>query len=649
MKQTYLLRLFSLAIFLSFSFLSLAQPTLIMTSVDASCNGGTDGAASATASGGTTPYTYLWSNTATTSLINNIGAGTYFVTVTDNNGLSVVDSAIVNEPTAVLGSVTVDSNTTCFGSSDGGATVVGSGGTAPYSYNWSNAANTASVTGIMVGIYTVTITDANGCTSTNLAIINSNDNVKPVARAKDTTLYLDFNGQLSVLGTDIDDGSTDNCTIATFQVLNNSFNCNDLGANTVRLIAIDSDGNRDTASCMVTVVDSIAPSIITQSYSVTLNTNRRATFTAADIDNGTTDACGIDSLWVDTTIVFNCSNAGANSVWLYAADVNGNLDSAMATVNVVDTLSIDSMVQTANGCGSYTWAQNGQTYTSAGVYNDTLLNPFGCDSVYHVLILSIDNAQNETDTIAACDSYVWRDGNTYTSSNSTATFAIQNSNGCDSIRYTLNLTVNTSDSSTFMSALACGSYTWSENNQTYSASGDYTYVLTNGNGCDSTLTLSLEIRPLSLSVINMSDSLFAFENHPQATYQWFDCSTNSIVAGATSRGFKPDTTGFFSVIVSNGLCSDTSDCEEVISIGLKERKFEDAYLSIYPNPTAGDFTFQIEKFGSTNQLLIYDMKGQLLLDKQVTQLKTRIETDDWKAGIYFLRYNNVIRKLVINN
>lgn len=629
---------------------SITEPSSLsfsMSFIEPLCNGDANGSADVSqVSGGVSPYTFLWNTSATVPLVVNIGAGTYTVTVTDNNGNTAVDSVVVTEPAALSVSM-LEANTSCANSLDGAGIALTTGGTSPYTYAWSNNQTTSSLSNVAVGTYTVIVTDNNGCTLLDSAVIASGDTIAPVAIAKDTTLYLDINGQLTVTGADIDNGSNDNCVISSLQVLNGVFGCSDLGANTVDLVAIDSDGNRDTTSAVVTVIDSIAPTIITQSYTVYLNANRRASFATTDIDNGTMDACGIDSLWADTSIVFNCSNAGANTVWLYAADVNGNLDSATATVNVIDSLSKDSVVTIALGCGSYTWAQNGQTYSATGIYNDTLLNPLGCDSIYYVLELGIDNPTNEIDTVSACNSYSWRDGNEYTSNNSTATFAIQNTNGCDSIVYTLNLTINSTDSLVTFQDSACNSYTWTENNQTYTSSGIYTNVLTNANGCDSTITLNLEIRPLSLSVINMSDSLFAFENHPQATYQWFDCRGDSIIPGATNKGYKPDTTGFYSVIVTNGLCSDTSNCQEVISIGLNERALKATQMNIYPNPTSEDFFFEIDQLEDNQQLIVFDMKGKLIVQREIDQLKTKIETEGWNAGIYFIRYKDQMKKIVI--
>ena len=144
-------------------------------------------------------------------------------------------------------------------------------------------------------------------------------------------------------------------------------------------------------------------------------------------------------------------------------------------------------------CDTYTWI-DGNTYTSSNnTATHTLTNAAGCDSVV-TLDLTINYPNIGTDVITACDSYTWIDGNTYTSSNNTATYTIPNATGCDSV-VTLDLTINYSNTGTNV-ITAVGSYTWVDGN-TYTASNNSaTYTTTNVLGCDSVITLDLTIVPL---------------------------------------------------------------------------------------------------------------------------------------------------------
>jgi hypothetical protein len=146
------------------------QPSAILNgtpSVTAvSCFGGSNGTATIVASGGTPSYTYLWSNGATTATASGLIAGTYSVTITDANSCTrTINNIIVGEPTILNGTPSTTA-VSCFGGSNGTATITASGGTAGYTYLWSNGATTASATGLIAGTYSVTITDANSCTRT---------------------------------------------------------------------------------------------------------------------------------------------------------------------------------------------------------------------------------------------------------------------------------------------------------------------------------------------------------------------------------------------------------------------------------------------------------------------------------------------------
>ena len=141
------------------------------TAMDAACNGGNDGMASVTAAGGTAPYSYTWSNGAITASATGLTAGTYMVTVVDANSCSVVSSAVTVAEPAAISTVLTATDASTAGGSDGSVGTNLSGGTAPYTFMWSNGATTADITGIPAGTYDVTITDANGCTDMQSATV----------------------------------------------------------------------------------------------------------------------------------------------------------------------------------------------------------------------------------------------------------------------------------------------------------------------------------------------------------------------------------------------------------------------------------------------------------------------------------------------
>jgi uncharacterized repeat protein (TIGR01451 family) len=135
------------------------------------CNGGSDGTATATASGNTAAVTYAWSNGGTTATISNLAAGTYSVTISESASCTAIASYTVTEPLVM--DITCDkTDVTTNGGSDGTATVSATGGISPYTYLWNSGETTASISGKTSGTYTVTVTDANGCTDVCASSIN---------------------------------------------------------------------------------------------------------------------------------------------------------------------------------------------------------------------------------------------------------------------------------------------------------------------------------------------------------------------------------------------------------------------------------------------------------------------------------------------
>jgi PKD repeat protein len=148
------------------------NPAATSSVTTVSCNGGNNGSASVSASSGTAPYTYLWSTTATAVTITNLSAATYTCTVTDNKGCTVTTSGVVIQPTAL--SLTLSpSNTTTCGGSDGSITSSPSGGTVAYTYAWQNSSTAASISGLIAGTYSLTVTDSKGCTKSSSAAVSN--------------------------------------------------------------------------------------------------------------------------------------------------------------------------------------------------------------------------------------------------------------------------------------------------------------------------------------------------------------------------------------------------------------------------------------------------------------------------------------------
>lgn len=196
-------------------------PTVsVSAQTDASCNGATDGTATVTATGGSSPYTYSWNTTPvqTTATATGLGAGTYTATVTDASGCSASATVTIAEPTPVTGTTTTTA-ATCS-ASDGTATVTASGGTGPYTYSWSTSGTGATESNLAGGNYTVTITDANGCTGTATATVGINgtaaiDAGPDVTITQGSSAVLNATGGVSYVWTPATDLSCSTCASPT--------------------------------------------------------------------------------------------------------------------------------------------------------------------------------------------------------------------------------------------------------------------------------------------------------------------------------------------------------------------------------------------------------------------------------------------------
>ena len=214
----------------------------------------------------------------------------------------------------------------------------------------------------------------------------------------------------------------------------------------------------------------------------------------------------------------------------YLDDV-GFWDRALTVCEIQDLYNAgnSSITSTDNqtACDTYTWI-DGNTYTTSNnTATYTVTNAVGCDSTV-TLDLTINNSTTSTDTQVACDSYTWIDGVTYTASNNSATFTSTNAAGCDNIA-TLDLTVTNSSGSTDVQT-TCDTYTWIDGNTYTTSNNTATYTVTNAVGCDSTVTLDLTINNSTTS----TDTQVACDSYTWIDGVTYTASNNSATFTSTN-------------------------------------------------------------------------------------------------------------------
>ena len=294
---------------------TITQPpalTDIMSVVPVGCFA--TGSATANTSGGTPGYTYLWQDFSTSATDNNLTVGTYTVLITDANGCSLVDTAVITSINPLTSTQTV-SNISCFGAGNGTATVTPSGGTSPYTYAWSpTGGNSATASNLTAGTYTCTITDANGCITTATVTITQ----PPQLTATSSSSNISCNGGSDGSGTITPAGGTPGYTYSWTPSGGTNSTANNLAAGTYTVTATDANG------C-----------IITQTVTLT----QPPQLTVAVIG---------DSACLGTPTQISANGGGGVGPYTYAWS-NGQ-NTQIDNLNINSTTSFTVTVTDANGC-----------------------------------------------------------------------------------------------------------------------------------------------------------------------------------------------------------------------------------------------------------------------------------------------------------
>jgi len=268
---------------------------------------------------------------------SNVGVNEVTLTVTDVNGNNATETANVTvrdkkPPTVITQNISISLGTT----SSVTAEQINNGSTdncAISSYSLSKTDFSCSDVG--TNNVVLTVTDVYGNSATGNAIVTVVDNIVPIVNTQNISIQLDANGTATITPEQINNGSSDNCSIKSISLNTTNFECATVGDNTVVLTVEDINGNTATGTATVTVIDSVPPTVITQNFTLTLDANGYGSIDTSNIDNGSNDACGIASLSLDKTS-FDCTNVGDNTVTLTAVDNNNNSSNLTAIVNVID-------------------------------------------------------------------------------------------------------------------------------------------------------------------------------------------------------------------------------------------------------------------------------------------------------------------------
>lgn len=325
---------------------------------------------------------------------------------------------------------------------------------------------------------------------------------------------------------------------------------------------------------------------------------------------------------------------------VFSSLVNG-CDSTVTTHLII--LPANTFTQSHTICGG-----SGQsvivgihTYNVNGTYIDTLTSPNGCDSVVitHLTVLS-SSIDSSSQTFTKCAGQSVTVGTaTYTISG-TYTYHFSG-NVCDSV-VTTHLTVLPANAFT-QSPNLCAGQCITIGSHTYTASGTYTDLFTSlVNGCDSIVTTHLTINDTSVSV----SGVILTANAIGATYQWINCNNGNMpITGQTNQSFTATSNGSYAVVVTQNLCSGTSSCHNITTVGIAENSFATT-VNIYPNPFTSQTNISFSEEQKNTRIKIMDVLGKEISTRIFTGKELIIEKGEMKAGIYFLQIIDVNKNMV---
>ncbi|MET3022303.1 T9SS type A sorting domain-containing protein [Flavobacterium hydatis] len=583
------------------------------------CAGTTTGSASVIPSGGIGTYTYSWSPSGGTgSIATNLSAGTYTVTVKDGILCETTKTFIIIETGTPINIVPTQTNVSCNGGTNGTATAAATGGTGTLSYSWSPSGGTAATaTGLAAGTYTVTVTDATLCskqqvfniteptaittsgTQTNLSC-NGGTNGSATVTASGGTGALTYSwspsGGTAATATGLTAG------IYTVRVTDANLCFKDQVFNITQPTAITTSGTQTNLSCnggsngTATVTASGGTGALTYSWSPSGGTAATASgLTAGIYTVRVTDAnlCFKDQ-------VFNITQPTAITTSGTQTNVSCNGGS-----NGTATVTASG----GTGALTYSWSPSGGTGVTAsgltaGIYTVTVTDANGCskDQVF-------DISQPTAITTSGTQTNVTCNGQ----ADGTATVTANGGTG------TL-------------------TYSWSPSGGTAATAsgltpGIYTVTVTDANGCSKDQVFNI-IEPIAhnLSVTFGGNNVLTSQQNG-ATYQWFQCSDNSPIAGEVGQSFTPTANGSYKVAITLNGCTVSSQCVVVSTLATPEFE-KKAQFIMYPNPSKGVVNINTDHDSDLN---IVNQWGQTIKKVKVTADTTNsINIESLTDGIYFI-------------
>ena len=399
-----------------------AELTASIADAAVDCFEDTDGVLTVVVTGGTEDYTITWNTTPAQSgaTATGLAAGTYTATIVDANGCTETATGTVNEPTALtLSGTTVDVE--CNGAATGSIDITVGGGTLDYTYAWSNGATTEDISGLTAGVYSVTVTDANGCMIDETFQIDESTDLEATVADTDVLCFGDADGTLTVVATGGTPGYTylwsDGQTTAT---------ATGLVAGTYTVTVTDANGCIGIGTGTVNEpLDIVIDETVTQ-----LNCNETNTGSISlDVNGGTGDytynwsgpgvnvtaqnQTGLEA-GTYTVVVTDENNCSATETYILvpASELAANIDDDLICPNTDQLGSLTVSVGLGSGNYSYSWNTIPEQTTATATDLEA--------GTYTIVVIDLETECSVTvsgeviadpEACAKLGDYVWYDAN----------------------------------------------------------------------------------------------------------------------------------------------------------------------------------------------------------------------------------------------
>ncbi len=522
-------------IFTKLSGVSIIQTTSI------SCYGMSTAVLTASAFGGTAPYTYSWSPSGSSSAtLSGLGIGTYTCRAVDASSVVYTNTFVITQPSQLVATLS-QTNVSCFGGSNGVAKMTVSGGASPYSYTWTPTSSFgSSVTGLSAGTYSCLIKDANACSSFTMVTITQPAALSVFGVA--TTPTVCSGGTSMLLGGGALTYSWSNGVTNALAFI---------PATTTNYTLTGTDAAGCTATAVTGIVVNVSPTLaiagsntVCSGNSLTLTVSGANSYTWNSSSNTTT-------LSVSPTLTASYSVTGANS--------NGCQNTAVKTVSVINSTVVNALASSpaicigntvslyGSGASTYTWTGsilNNVSFTPTSTASYTVTGTGACGTASAAITVTVNSLPivfaNASNTLicsgatltlfgSGANTYAWSGGAINNSAfplttNTTYTVTGTDANGCQNTA-TKNISINPlpvvtagvsasvvcAGSPVTFNGVGANSYSWSggvTNNAPFSPTTSASYVVTGTdlNGCQNTATTSVNVIIVPLVTANTTST-----------------------------------------------------------------------------------------------------------------------------------------------